>query len=236
MSAELLKKYMEASNFSLTDEQVLKFLKFEALLVSWNKNMNLTGITESEAIYEKHFVDSLTCFMTDHIKDHMKIIDVGTGAGFPGVPIKIYNPTLSITLLDALNKRLVFLQKVSEDLALDGVDFLHGRAEDYGQDENYRNQYDIVVSRAVADLAVLLEYCSPFLKINGYFIAQKGPKVFDEIKDAKEALLTLNLEVEAVIPIKTQSIKAHHLLIIKKIGETPSTYPRRAGKALKKPL
>lgn len=236
MSEELLKKYMKDSNFMLSQKQIDQFLKFEDLLVSWNKKMNLTGITKSDAIYEKHFVDSLTCFLTDHIKDDMKIIDVGTGAGFPGVPMKIYRPSLSITLLDALNKRLIFLQQVASDLEFENIDFLHGRAEDFGQDDDYRNSYDIVVSRAVADLPVLLEYCTPFLKVNGYFIAQKGSKVYEEIDGAKEALKTLNLEVEEIIPIQTKSIKSHHLLVIKKIGETPSLYPRRAGKPIKKPL
>lgn len=236
MSAKLLKKYMSASNFNLSEDQIDQFLTFEDLLVSWNKHMNLTGITESEAIYEKHFVDSLTCFMADHIKDDMKIIDVGTGAGFPGIPMKIYKPSLKMTLLDALNKRLVFLQQVSEDLNFENVDFLHGRAEDFGQDPDYRHQYDIVVSRAVADLPVLLEYCTPFMKVNGYFIAQKGPKVFDEVKESKTALEKLNLEVEEILAVQTASIKAHHLLVIKKIGETPKAYPRRAGKPIKKPL
>jgi len=236
MSEKLLMSYMEASNFNLSPLQAKQFLQFEDLLVEWNKHMNLTGITESAAIYERHFVDSLTCYLSDHIEDNMKIIDVGTGAGFPGIPMKIYKPSISMTLLDALNKRLNFLKEVASTLELDKVDFLHGRAEDYGQDPNYRQQYDIVVSRAVADLPVLLEYCSPFLKVNGYFIAQKGSKVFEEIEGAERALEALNLVVEQVLPIKTKSIQAHHLLIIKKVADTPSTYPRRAGKPVKKPL
>lgn len=236
MSSDLLMKIMLASGYALKENQVQQFLSFEELLVDWNKKMNLTGITESKEIYEKHFVDSLTCFKSNLIKDHMKVIDVGTGAGFPGVPIKIYMPSLEITLLDALNKRLDFLKVVCEDLGLEDVEFLHGRAEDFGKDSDYREKYDLVVSRAVADLPVLLEYCSPFLKVGGYFIAQKGKKVFEEVKEAQSALDTLKLKVEEIIPIKIDQITAHHLLIIKKIKITPDQYPRRSGKPTKKPL
>jgi 16S rRNA (guanine527-N7)-methyltransferase len=236
MSSNLLMKYMSPAGYQLSQTQIKQFLDFEALLIDWNKIMNLTGITESSEIYEKHFVDSLTCFKSNLIKPNMKVIDVGTGAGFPGVPIKIFMPSLNITLLDALNKRLDFLKVVSTDLDLDDIEFLHGRAEDYGKDEYYREKYDIVVSRAVADLPVLLEYCSPFLKVGGFFIAQKGKKVFDEIKEAESALKILNLKVEEIIPIKINEITSHHLLILKKIDLTPNQYPRRSGKPTKKPL
>ena len=236
MSSVLLNNIMVSSGYTLKENQVQQFLSFEELLIDWNKKMNLTGITESKEIYEKHFVDSLTCFKSKLVKDHMKVIDVGTGAGFPGIPIKIYMPSLEITLLDALNKRLDFLKVVCQDLKLEDVEFLHGRAEDFGQDPDYREKYDLVVSRAVADLPVLLEYCTPFLKVGGYFIAQKGKKVFEEIKEAQSALDTLNLNVEEIIPIKIDQITAHHLLIIKKIKITPDQYPRRSGKPTKKPL
>lgn len=237
MTSNLLKKHIEKIGLSLSQKQVDQFLTFENLLIEWNKHMNLTGITESEMIYDKHFADSLTCILSNKIHNDSKIIDVGTGAGFPGMPLKIYQPDMSVTLLDSLNKRIRFLKEVAKETGLDNIEFLHGRAEDYGQDPDYREKYDIVVSRAVADLPVLLEFCSPFIKTGGYFIAQKGKKYEEEISSAKHAFEVLNLQVEEIKKVVTSDATSDHfLVIIKKIAPTDKKYPRRAGKPIKKPL
>jgi len=237
MNHELLKQHIKKLGLSITDHQAEQFLTYETLLVEWNKHMNLTGITESEAIYDKHFADSLTCVLSDKFEDGLKVIDVGTGAGFPGLPLKIFMPSLQVTLLDSLNKRINFLKEVSNETGLDDIEFIHGRAEDFGQDLDFREQYDIVVSRAVAELPVLLEFCTPFLKVGGYFIAQKGKKSELEISEAENALTALNLEVESTIKVNTSDATSdHYLIIIKKIAATDSKYPRRAGKPIKKPL
>lgn len=237
MNLNLLKQHIEKIGLKITDEQANQFLTYETLLVEWNKHMNLTGITESEAIYDKHFADSLTCILSNKFEDNMKIIDVGTGAGFPGMPIKIYMPSLHVTLLDSLNKRINFLKEVATKTELDQIDFIHGRAEDFGQDLEYREHYDIVVSRAVAELPVLLEFCTPFLKVNGYFIAQKGKKCKSELTEASSALKALNLEVESTIKVSTSDETIdHYLIVIKKVAPTDKKYPRRAGKPNKKPL
>ncbi|MBI9012967.1 MAG: 16S rRNA (guanine(527)-N(7))-methyltransferase RsmG [Clostridiales bacterium] len=237
MNLNLLKQHIEKIGLKITDDQANQFLTYEKLLVEWNKHMNLTGITESEAIYDKHFADSLTCILSKKFEDKMNIIDVGTGAGFPGLPIKIYMPSLHVTLLDSLNKRINFLKEVANETDLDEIDFIHGRAEDFGQNLEYREQYDIVVSRAVAELPVLLEFCTPFLKVNGYFIAQKGKKCDRELEEASSALKALNLEVESTIKVSTSDETSdHYLIIIKKIAPTDKKYPRRAGKPIKKPL
>lgn len=237
MKPNMLKGIFDKLGFMIDDKQVTQYLTYESLLVEWNKHMNLTGITESEAIYDKHFADSLTCILSEKIKDGDKVIDVGTGAGFPGMPLKIYNPTLKMTLLDSLNKRINFLTEVADQCDLEDIEFIHGRAEDFGQDLSYREQYDIVVSRAVAELPILLEFCTPFLKVGGYFIAQKGLKCDEEVALAANALEKLNLEVEAIKAVNTsEETKNHYLIIIKKIAATDSKYPRRAGKPVKKPL
>ena len=237
MKPNILKETFLKLGFELNETQVTQFLSYESLLVEWNKHMNLTGITDSEGIYDKHFADSLTCLLSNKVKDGDKIIDVGTGAGFPGMPLKIYNPSLKITLLDSLNKRINFLKAVAEENSLSDIDFIHGRAEDFGQDLEFREQYDIVVSRAVAELPILLEFCTPFLKVGGYFIAQKGKKCDEEIRLAENALRTLNLEIDEVISVETSSeTKNHTLIVIKKIAPTDKKYPRRAGKPVKKPL
>lgn len=237
MKPNLLKCTLSKLGFDIDDQRTEQFLNYEDLLVEWNKHMNLTGITDSEGIYDKHFLDSLTCLLSGKIKAGDRIIDVGTGAGFPGMPIKIYMPSVHMTLLDSLNKRINFLKAVAEKNELDHMTFIHGRAEDYGQDSDYREQYDIVVSRAVAELPVLLEYCTPFLKVGGYFICQKGKKCEDEVNAAQSALDILNLEVESIQPVKTsEETRDHYLIIIKKIKATDKKYPRRAGKPIKKPL
>lgn len=235
-SANINNKF-NAIGLSINDDQVEWFKNYFELLKSWNENMNLTGITDEEGVIVKHFCDSLTMFKSDISFENKSVIDVGTGAGFPGMPMKMYEPTIELTLLDSLNKRINFLQAVGESAGLSDIDYIHGRAEDFGRDLEYREQYDFAVSRAVADLAVLLEYCLPFVKVGGYFLALKGPKGYDEIDNAKNALEILGGQVEEVLSydLPNTDIK-HNIILIKKVSSCPEKYPRRAGKPTKKPL
>lgn len=220
-----------------SDDRKAKFTRYKELIQEWNQNINLTAITEDNEMAIKHFIDCVSCMKTDKINGELSMIDVGTGAGFPGIPLKIVNQDIKLTLLDSLNKRINFLKLVSEELGLSGVEFCHGRAEDYGQDNKYREKYDICVSRAVANLAVLSEYCLPFIKKGGYFIAQKGPKKDEEMEEAKKAIKVLGGEVEEVVDVKIPfSDIVHSIVIIKKVASTPKQYPRKAGTPTKKPI
>ncbi len=222
---------------SLNEEQKKQFEQFSDLLLEWNKKMNLTAITDPDEIVLKHFVDSTLLFQTKVIQTGMKVIDVGCGAGFPSIPAKILRPDLQFTLLDSLNKRLLFLNHVIHALKLEGIETLHMRAEDAGQNKAYRQQYDLCVARAVAPLNVLLEYCTPFLKKNGCFVALKGPDALRELKESENAMkclhITLEEAFETTLPTTDQQ---RVLLVLRKTGDTPSGYPRKAGKPSKNPL
>ncbi|MFZ5968713.1 MAG: 16S rRNA (guanine(527)-N(7))-methyltransferase RsmG [Bacillota bacterium] len=236
-SIEIMKNGGNELNIDLSAEQIAQFMKYKDLLLSWNEKINLTAITEEKEICIKHFLDSLSCVSTPYIKDQMKIIDVGTGAGFPGIPIKIYYENVEMTLLDSLNKRITYLKEVCHSLDLKNVEFCHGRAEDYGLDKKYREQYDIAVARAVAELNILCEYCLPFVKVDGYFVCQKGPGVTEEIQRAKKAIEVLGGELVEKIDIKLPfSELNHNIIVIKKVKQTPTKYPRKAGTPTKKPL
>lgn len=224
-------------NLDVTDQQIHWFYKYYQLLNEWNKVMNLTGITDMDGVIVKHFCDSLAMFDSDLIFENKTLIDVGTGAGFPGLPMKMYEPSMEVTLLDSLNKRINFLQTVGNETELENIKYLHGRAEDYGRDESYREQYDYAVSRAVADLSILLEYCLPYVKVGGYFLALKGPKGFDELEKAENALIILGGEVKNTFSYKLPGTDIiHNIIVIKKVNPCPDKYPRRAGKPTKKPL
>lgn len=218
-------------------EHIEDFEVYRKLLVDWNTKMNLTGITETEEVYIKHFLDSLSPFKLPYIQNGDRIIDVGTGAGFPGLPMKVLNRSLTLTLLDSLNKRVQFLNTVSESIGLQAVECIHGRAEDYGKNPEYRETYDVAVSRAVANLSVLSEYVLPFVKVGGYFIALKGPDVQAEVDQAVNAIETLGGRVkethEFVLP---GTDITHSMVVVEKIKETPKKYPRKAGKPSKSPL
>jgi len=233
-------KYSELENelgIELSERQRTQFNQFYELLVDWNKHMNLTGITDYDEVLSKHFFDSLTCAKGLDSWIDIKVIDVGTGAGFPGIPMKISNPSIKITLLDSLNKRINFLDAVTKALGLENVELIHGRAEDYGQDVNYRENFDVAISRAVADLSVLSEYVLPFIKIGGVFIAQKSLSATSEIEKSKNAIEILGGRIRDIIEVKVPGIEiVHSLVIIEKVNETPSKYPRKAGKPTKKPL
>ncbi len=236
-SKDVLRQGLKEIGLDADDKMINKFLKFKDLLIEWNRKMNLTGITEENQIMIKHFLDSLTCLTTGVIGNDMKIIDVGTGAGFPGIPLKVYHDNLDITLLDSLKKRVRYLEVVCQELGLGGVRVLHGRAEDYGNKEGYRERYDLAVARAVAELSVLCEYCLPFVKVNGYFIAQKGPRVYEEVSKSKKAVDVLGGKIIDTIEVKLPFTDIEHtLVIIKKIRLTPKKYPRKAGTPSKKPL
>lgn len=227
----------------LSDEMKRQFSKYYEMLVEWNKVMNLTGITEYEEVYEKHFLDSIcivkafsekNIFLSDTTK---KVIDIGTGAGFPGIPLKIVFPDMDITLLDSLNKRINFLNEVIEELGLSGIDTIHGRAEDYAKNQQHREKYDLCVSRAVANLSTLSEYCVPFLKRGGYFISYKSGEVDEELKDAEKALSLLGGKAEKVVKFKIPETDiGRSFVIINKIQSTPGKYPRKAGLPSKEPL
>ncbi|MTI70437.1 MAG: 16S rRNA (guanine(527)-N(7))-methyltransferase RsmG [Firmicutes bacterium] len=224
-------------NIDVDNSKLEKFKTYKQLLKEWNKKINITAIEDDDEIDLKHFLDSLTIFKTDLIKDNQKIIDIGTGGGFPGVPIKIINNSTEVLLLDSLKKRIKYLDTVIEELELDNIKAVHGRAEEYAKQTEHREKYDIAVSRAVASLNILSEYCLPFVKVGGYFIAMKGPDLKDEINEAKKALETLGGEVFKNIKVKLpNSDITHNLLIIKKITKTPTKYPRKPGKPKKRPL
>ena len=222
-------------NIQLNESQTKQLERYAELLVSWNEKINLTAITDEEGIATKHFLDSMTALGTNRVNG--RVIDVGTGAGFPGLVLKIAKPEIELTLLDSLNKRINFLKEVCDELHIDGVEFVHARAEDGGRDRNYRGQFDTVVSRAVANLTVLSEWCLPFLKQGGYFLALKGPLADEELKNAERAIKILGGKVEDVYEADIPFTDLHHkIIVIKKVGQTPLKYPRKAGIATKTPI
>ena len=232
-----LRAAAEAASLSLSEEQILKFTRYDALLVDWNERMNLTAITEPRDVAVKHMVDSLTAYDAALFSGAPTVIDVGTGAGFPGIPLKIFDPSIRLTLMDSLAKRLAFLEAVVEDLGLTGVTCVHARAEDAAHEPQRRERYDIAVSRAVARLPVLLEYTLPFVKKGGHLIALKGRTAEEEAKDAKRALKLLGGRLETIRPVTLPGLSdMRAVLTITKIAPTPKAYPRKAGTPAKKPL
>ena len=233
---ELLAESCKKINIELTEKQIKQFIDYKDMLLEWNEKFNLTAITDEREIILKHFVDCLAIFAGAELAGK-KIIDVGTGAGFPGVPVKIAFPDTQMTLLDSLNKRITFLEDLKNKLGLENVICIHSRAEDGGADKNLREGFDLCISRAVANLAVLSEYCLPFVKVGGCFISMKGPDVKDELNESEKAIKVLGGEVKEVKLINIPETDINHsLIIIKKIKPTPSKYPRKAGKAKKEPI
>lgn len=223
--------------YELNNKQIEKFQKFYSLLQEWNHKIDITRIVDEDEVYIKHFLDSLLITKSGVIEKNQKIIDIGTGGGFPGIPLKIYNDTLSFTLLDSLKKRINFLDIVTESLELENIENLHGRAEEIARKEQYREKYDIATSRAVANLQTLLEYCLPFVKVGGYFIAMKGPNYKEELKQSKGAINILGGILDKVIEYKIPlSLGERSLIIIKKVKNTPPRFPRSGGKPKSKPL
>ena len=221
--------------FNIDSSKKEKFDKYLELLQEWNNKINLTAITDKDGIELKHFYDSLT--ISEYIKPNSSLIDVGTGAGFPGIPLKIKDESIKLTLLDSLNKRLLFLEEVEKEFKLENVENVHGRAEDIGQDKKYREKFDYATSRAVARLSVLVEYLLPFVKIGGYCICMKGPNIEEELKDAEKAIKVLGGEIEKIDNFKLENDEnERNIIIIKKIKNTPKQYPRKAGIPTKEPI
>lgn len=237
MFAEQMERELEGIA-SLSERQMEQFYQYYEMLVEWNQVMNLTAITEMTEVVTKHFVDSLSLkkAVSDLEDKPRKIMDVGTGAGFPGIPLKIAFPQLEITLLDSLNKRIRFLDAVIEKLELKCIKAVHGRAEDYGRDGKYREQYDLCVSRAVANLSTLSEYCLPFVKTGGYFIPYKSGKVEEELAAAGGAVKKLGSEVERTEDFLLPNGDERTLVVIRKNKVLEKRYPRKAGLPGKDPL
>lgn len=228
---------LETLGIRLTDVQKRQFDRYYELLIEWNRVMNLTGITEYDEVNLKHFTDSLTIVRIKEMKNVSTMIDVGTGAGFPGIPIKIAFPHIKVTLLDSLNKRIKFLNQIVEELELNDVVTLHGRAEDYAKKEEYREQFDLCASRAVANLSTLSEYCLPFIKKGGCFVSYKSADSDEEIKMSEKALDILGGKIEKIDKFTLPgSDMGRALVMIEKVKNTPWKYPRKAGVPSKEPL
>lgn len=222
---------------ALTETQVEQFMKYKALLLEWNEKMNLTAITDDFEVITKHFLDCLTVVNALDMKNVKNMIDIGTGAGFPGMVIKIAFPHIHVSLVDALKKRLTFLGTVIDELGLTKIEVVHSRAEDLGKKADYREGFDICASRAVANLAVLGEYTLPFVKKGGYLIALKGQKLDEELEIGKKAIAILGGELEAVVDATVPFTDLNHKIAkIKKVKETPKKYPRKSGEPTKAPL
>ena len=231
----------ELNQFSiiLENSQINQFYQYYELLDEWNKVMNLTAITDQKEVITKHFVDSLALVKAagEISTKEYKIIDIGTGAGFPGIPLKIAFPQLKITLMDSLNKRIKFLNEVIEQLGLKEITAVHSRAEDLGRDKDYREKYDLSVSRAVANLSTLSEYCMPFVKPGGFFISYKSGKIEEELSSAKHAVFLLGGKVNRIESFTLDGAEAERTLIkIEKVSEISKRYPRKAGVPGKEPL
>lgn len=232
---EQFKDGLKEFQIELSDGQINQFLKYYELLVETNKVMNLTAITEFDEVVEKHFLDSLSLCRVYDLKSDDKILDLGTGAGFPGIPLKIAFPNLEIVLADSLNKRIRFLNQVIDELELKDITAVHARAEELGKNKDYREQFDVCVSRAVANLSSLSEYCIPFVKIGGKFISYKSGSIEEEVAEAKKAVFVLGGKVNDVYKFDLYEQKRSFVLINKE-KHTPKAYPRKAGTPTKEPL
>ena len=230
-------KDLEAFQIKLTDEQIKQFIRYYELLIEWNEFMNLTAITEYDEVMKKHFVDSLSLIKAFDVSKESTVIDVGTGAGFPGLALKIAYPNLNVTLLDSLNKRINFLNEVILQLGLKGIETVHGRAEDFAKPGKLREKFDLCVSRAVANLSTLSEYCLPYVKVGGKFIAYKSEKMEEEINLANKAINILGGKIdkceEFYLP---ESDIYRNLIVIDKKKETAKRFPRKAGLPSKEPI
>lgn len=226
---------MNSIGIELTNSQLNAFETYYDMLIDRNKVMNLTAITEFDEVMDKHFLDSVYLFRSIELKADYKLIDIGTGAGFPGIPLKIVFPELKITLLDSLNKRVGFLNDVIDELNLNDIEAIHGRAEDIARDKTYRASYDIAVSRAVANLSTLSEYCLPFVKIGGKFVSYKSGDCADEVDNAKAAIHLLGGKINKIDEF-SYSNNSRSFIVIDKVMNTSNKYPRKAGLPSKKPL
>lgn len=230
----LLKELIERYGEEKTD----KLVKYMDMILEKNEHINLTAVRDRDEAFQKHIADSISCDLMEEYERAESVIDIGTGAGFPGVPLAVVSPDKKFTLVDSLNKRLRIIDELISEIGINNVETLHARAEDVGQNPNYREKYDICVSRAVASLDVLCEWCLPLVKLNGYFIAYKGENVSRETDDARKAINVLGGKIieTRMVAADDEDISGHVLLIIKKVKETPKKYPRQAGTARKNPI
>lgn len=236
--ANSFKKFISEVNkisVELSEVQLEQFRLYYEMLVEKNKVMNLTGITDWDEVLEKHFLDSISLIRAVDLNQKLTVMDMGTGAGFPGIPLKIAFPNLKVTLADSLNKRVLFLQEVIDALKLEDIEAIHGRAEDLARDKKYREQYDLSVSRAVANLSTLSEYCLPFVKIGGQFISYKSGEIEEEVNASKSAVFLLGGKVKDIVKFELGE-SGRSFIVIDKVKGTPKTYPRKAGTPSKKPL
>ena len=232
---ENMKDLLEKIDIQIEEKQIEKFYKYMELLIEWNEKINLTAITNQNDIILKHFVDSLT--ISKYIDQNKKIVDVGTGAGFPGIPLSIMNSEKNFTLVDSLNKRINFLNDIKEKLNLNNIYNIHSRVEEFGQNKLYREKFDIAVSRAVANLSVLVEYMLPTIKLGGIAICMKGSQIEEEYKEAEFAIKELGGKLKEKIDfVLPETDMKRNIIIIEKIKETPKKYPRKAGLPSKEPL
>lgn len=236
-NTEQFEKDLAALGVTLSENQIQQFLTYYEMLIEWNDVMNLTAITEYDEVMKKHFVDSLSLIQTFEVNKKISVIDVGTGAGFPGLALKIAFPNMKVTLLDSLNKRINFLNAVIEKLCLTDVETVHGRAEDFAKPGKLREKYDLCVSRAVANLTTLSEYCLPFVKVGGEFISYKSEKITEEMESAKKAISLLGGKFDRSKDFNLPDSDIYrNLVVIKKVKETPKKFPRKAGLPSKEPL
>lgn len=237
MDYQILEQKLGELGIEQDQNQLERFHKFYQLLIEWNKVMNLTGITEYEDVVEKHFVDSLSIIKAIDLSRIHTVIDVGTGAGFPGIPLKIAFPHLRVVLLDSLNKRIKFLDEVISQLGLTEIRTIHGRAEEYARKEEYREQFDLCVSRAVANLSTLSEYCLPYIQVGGMFIPYKSGEIDDEVEQSKKAVRILGGNIKDVMKFELPGTDIHRsFVLIHKEQHTQKKYPRKAGIPAKEPL
>lgn len=230
-------KDVSSLGISLSEKQVEQFLRYYEMLVQWNEMMNLTAITDYEDVMKKHFVDSLSLVKVCDLTGSLSLIDVGTGAGFPGLALKIAFPDIKVILLDSLGKRIHFLEKVICNLGIQGVNAVHGRAEDYVKQSKIRESFDLCVSRAVANLSTLSEYCLPFVKVDGLFVSYKSEKVAEELENAERAISILGGVVEDQVELMLPDTDIYrNLVMIRKIQKTALKYPRKAGLPSRNPL
>lgn len=235
--ADFLRENLKKIGCEPSDLQCEQLNNFHKILCEWNEFMNLTGITEYNEVVIKHFVDSLAVNCVYSFKKTDRVVDIGTGAGFPGIPLKIMYPDTSFTLLDSLNKRIKFLDEVIKVNSLDGIETLHGRAEDYARDKNYREAFDVCVSRAVANLSTLSEYCLPYVKVGGVFISYKAGQLDEELKASERAIKLLGGEIKEVHKLTLPDTDIDRtFVVIKKTAATSKKYPRKAGLPSKEPL
>jgi 16S rRNA (guanine527-N7)-methyltransferase len=228
---------LEGYDIKLNEVQVEQFIQYYEILIEWNKVMNLTGIIDFDEVLKKHFVDSLSLNNELCVKDVKSLIDVGTGAGFPGIPLKIVFPHLEVVLLDSLNKRVKFLNEVITKLSLKGIKAIHGRAEDFALKKDYREQFEVCVSRAVANLSSLSEYCMPYVKLGGYFITYKSDRIEEELREAKNAIFILGGKLEKEVKFTLPDTDmGRSFVFIKKVKNTPKKYPRKSGLPTKEPI